>query len=218
MEFDFSLVVSQLPYLLKGLLITLELSVLSIAAGSVLGVLLALLLLSKMKWLRWPVKWIIDLVRGVPFLIQLLIVFYGLASFGIKLPAFTCGVLAMALNTAAFQAEIIRAGIESIARGQREASIALGMSQVQTMFRIVLPQALTKVIPSLTNEFILLLKSSSIVSVISVIETTRVSQQIVSATNHPTEIYLTVAVLYFIMNWLISLLSRYWEHRTAVYR
>jgi ABC-type amino acid transport system permease subunit len=171
-----------------------------------------------MKWLRWPVKWIIDLVRGVPFLIQLLIVFYGLASFGIKLPAFTCGVLAMALNTAAFQAEIIRAGIESIARGQREASIALGMSQVQTMFRIVLPQALTKVIPSLTNEFILLLKSSSIVSVISVIETTRVSQQIVSATNHPTEIYLTVAVLYFIMNWLISLLSRYWEHRTAVYR
>jgi His/Glu/Gln/Arg/opine family amino acid ABC transporter permease subunit len=218
MEFDFSLVFSQLPYLLKGLLITMEMSALSIVAGAVLGVLLALFLLSKFKWLKWPVKWFIDLVRGVPFLIQLLIVYYGLASFGLKLPAFTSGVLAMVLNTAAFQAEIIRAGIESIARGQREASIALGLSQAQTMFRIVLPQALTKVIPSLTNEYIILLKSSSLVSVISVIELTRVSQQIVSATYHPTEIYVTVAVLYFIMNWLISLISRYWEHRTAAYR
>jgi His/Glu/Gln/Arg/opine family amino acid ABC transporter permease subunit len=218
MEFDFSLVVSQLPYLLKGLLITLEMTALSIAAGSVLGILMALTLTSSIKWLKWPVKWFVNIVRGVPFLIQLLIVYYGLASFGIKLPAFTSGVLAMAINTAAFQAEIIRAGIESITRGQREASTALGLSQVQTMFRIVLPQALTKVIPSLTNETITLLKSSSLVSVISIIDLTRVSQQIVSATNHPTEIYVTVAVLYFVMNWLISRLSRYWEHRTAVYR
>jgi His/Glu/Gln/Arg/opine family amino acid ABC transporter permease subunit len=218
MKFDFSLVFSQLPYLLRGLLITLEMSVLSIAAGSVLGILLAQFLLSNAKWLKWPVKLFIDLVRGVPFLIQLLIVYYGLASFGLKLPAFTSGVLAMTLNTAAFQAEIIRAGIKSVARGQREASIALGLSQVQTMLRIVLPQAFTKVIPSLTNEYIVLLKSSSLVSVISVIDLTRVSQQIVSATYHPTEIYVTVAVLYFVMNWLISRLSRYWEQRTAVYR
>jgi polar amino acid transport system permease protein len=82
----------------------------------------------------------------------------------------------------------------------------------------VLPQALTKVLPSLTNEFIILLKNSSLVSVISVIELTRVSQQIVGSTNRATEVYITVAVLYFVMSWLVSHASRYWERRTAVYR
>ncbi|AJY73898.1 amino acid ABC transporter permease [Paenibacillus beijingensis] len=218
MKFDFSIVLDQMPYLLRGLIVTLEMSALAIAAGAVLGILSALFLLSGFKWLEWPVKLFINLVRGVPFLIQILIVYYGLASFGLKLPAFISAVLAMALNTAAFQAEIIRAGIESVAKGQRESAIALGMSRTQTMLRIVLPQAFTKVIPSLTNEFIILLKNSSLVSVISVIELTRVSQQAVSSTYRPTEIYVTVAVLYFLMNLLISRASRYWERRTAAYR
>jgi His/Glu/Gln/Arg/opine family amino acid ABC transporter permease subunit len=199
------------------MLVTLEMSVLAITAGTLFGIILALFLISGFNGLEWSAKLFNNLVRGIPFLIEILIVYYGLSSFGLKLSAFTCGVLAMVINTAAFQAEIIRAGIQSISHGQREAAFALGLSRSQTMLSIVLPQAITRVLPSLTNEFTILLKNSSLVSVISVIELTRVSQQIVGSTNQATAVYITVAVLYFMMNWLISHASRYLERRTAVY-
>jgi His/Glu/Gln/Arg/opine family amino acid ABC transporter permease subunit len=133
MKVDFSVIVHQMPYLLRGMLVTLEMSALAIVAGTLLGIILALFLLSGFKGLEWLAKLFNNLVRGIPFLIEILIVYYGLSSFGLKLPAFTCGVLAMVINTAAFQAEIIRAGIESVSRGQREAAAALGLSRAQTM-------------------------------------------------------------------------------------
>jgi His/Glu/Gln/Arg/opine family amino acid ABC transporter permease subunit len=218
MDFDIWLVIKSIPLLLKGAVITLEISLLAILFGVLGGLALAFFRLSENKFLDWPTRAFINLIRGVPFIIQIFIVFYGFASVGMQLPAFVSGMLALALNTAAFQAEIFRAGIESIPRGQKEAALALGMSSSQTMRRVVIPQVFAKVLPSLTNEFIILLKNSSLVSVIAVVELTRVGQQIVSTTYRPAEIYISVAILYFVVNILIAQGSRYLERRTAIYR
>jgi His/Glu/Gln/Arg/opine family amino acid ABC transporter permease subunit len=218
MDFDIMLVIKSIPLLLKGAIITIEISLVAILLGILSGLMLAFFRLSKNKFLDWPTRVFINLVRGVPFFIQIFIVFYGFASFGLHLPAFVSGMLAMALNTAAFQAEIFRAGIVTIPRGQKEAAFALGMSSPQTMRRVVIPQVFAKVLPSLTNELIILLKNSSLVSVIAVVELTRVGQQIVSTTYRPAEIYITVAILYLVVNLLIAQGSRYLERRTAIYR
>ncbi|MEH7342411.1 amino acid ABC transporter permease [Bacillus sp. JJ1532] len=218
MDIKFELIINSLPILLKGAMITLQMSILAIIFGTLCGLLLAIFLLSNNKFLEVPTRIFINLMRGIPFLIQIFIVYYSFSSFGIEIPAFASGVLAMALNTAAFQAEIIRAGIESIPKGQSEAAIALGISKRQAMLRIIIPQMFVKILPSITNELITLLKNSSLVSVIAVVDLTRVGQQIVSTSYSPAEIYIAVALLYFLMNLAISQGARFIERRTAIYR
>ncbi|MEH7525405.1 amino acid ABC transporter permease [Bacillus sp. JJ1503] len=218
MDIKFDLIINSLPVLLKGAMITLQMSILAIITGTLCGLLLAIFLLSNNKFLEVPTRIFINLMRGIPFLIQIFIVYYSFSSFGIEIPAFASGVLAMALNTAAFQAEIIRAGIESIPKGQSEAAVALGISKRQSMLRIIIPQMFVKILPSITNELITLLKNSSLVSVIAVVDLTRVGQQIVSTSNSPAEIYIAVALLYFLMNLAISQGARFIERRTAIYR
>ena len=218
MDIKFELIINSLPVLLKGAMITLQMSILAIIIGTLCGLLLAIFLLSKNKFLEVPTRIFINLMRGIPFLIQIFIVYYSFSSFGIEIPAFASGVLAMALNTAAFQAEIIRAGIESIPKGQSEAAVALGISKRQAMMRIIIPQMFVKILPSITNELITLLKNSSLVSVIAVVDLTRVGQQIVSTSYSPAEIYIAVALLYFLMNLAISQGARFIEKRTAIYR
>lgn len=218
MDFQFDLIVKSLPYLLKGALVTLEMSVLAILLGTLGGLVLALLRLSPRKLLNWPTRVFINLMRGIPFIIQIFIVYYSFSSLGLEIPAFASGVLAMALNTAAFQAEIIRAGIESIPKGQRESAFALGLSNYQTMVRIIIPQVFVKILPSITNELIILLKNSSLVSVIAVIDLTRVGQQIVGTSYRPAEIYIAVALLYFLMNLAIAQGSKFIERKAAIYR
>ena len=217
MDFNFMLVVESMPYLLKGALITISISLLAIILGVLIGFIIAFFRLSGNMLLDLFARIFVNLIRGIPFFIQIFIVYYSLTSIGIELSAFVSGMLAMAINTAAFQAEIYRSGIESIARGQKEAAFALGISKTQTMRRLVIPQVFTKVLPSLTNEFIILLKNSSLVSVIGVVELTRVGGQIVSTTYSPAEIYITVAILYFLINMFISQLSRYMERRAVMY-
>ncbi|MEH7125844.1 amino acid ABC transporter permease [Bacillus sp. JJ1773] len=218
MDIKFDLIINSLPVLLKGAMITLQMSILAIIIGTLCGLLLAIFLLSNNKFLEVPTRIFINLMRGIPFLIQIFIVYYSFSSFGIEIPAFASGVLAMALNTAAFQAEIIRAGIESIPKGQSEAAVALGISKRQSMLRIIIPQMFVKILPSITNELITLLKNSSLVSVIAVVDLTRVGQQIVSTSYSPAEIYIAVALLYFLMNLAISQGARFIERRTAIYR
>ncbi|WP_027416656.1 amino acid ABC transporter permease [Aneurinibacillus terranovensis] len=211
-------IVNSFPLLLKGALVTLEMSALAILIGTLVGLLLALFRSSGRKWLDWPTRIFINLMRGIPFIIQIFVVYYSLSSIGIEIPAFASGVLAMSLNTAAFQAEIIRAGIDSIPKGQTESALALGLSRNQALLRIIIPQVFVKILPSITNELIILLKNSSLVSVIAVIDLTRVGQQIVGTTYRPAEIYIAVALLYFLMNLAIAQGSRYIERRTAIYR
>lgn len=157
----------------------------------------------------------IEIFRGTPLLVQLFFIYYGLPSVGIILNAFTAGVIGLALNSAAYMSETIRAAMISIPRGQEEAAYSLGFSRFQTIRYIVFPQAIRVAIPPMMNSFSSLLKDSSLVSVISITELTRVGNLIYSRTSRPFEIYLTLGIFYFVMTFSITLISRYLEKRSS---
>jgi His/Glu/Gln/Arg/opine family amino acid ABC transporter permease subunit len=203
--FDFGLIVQSVPFLLKGALYTVQVSVLAIVFGLVLGWMLGLIAVAGPRWLR-AVAWAyVQFIRGTPLLVQIFLIYFGLPALGINVPAYWSGVIALGLNSAGFQAEIVRAGIESIDRGQTEAARSIGMSSVQALLFILVPQTIRRVIPPLTNELITLTKSSSLLSAIAVLELTHAGQAIIARTFAPFEIYAAVAVLYLI---LIAILSR----------
>src|SRR5262245_16315738 len=171
-----------LPLLLQGALVTLEISALSMAIAIGLGLLMAILRVFGPSIISLPVVGFIEVIRGTPLLIQLLIIFYGLPSIGIRLSPLWAAVIGLGLNYAAYEAENYRAGIQSIPRGQLDAALSLGLTRIQTIRKIVLPQAVRLVIPPVTNDFIALLKDSSLVSVITMVELTRMYSQL-AATN-----------------------------------
>jgi len=204
-QFDFGLIVDSIPLLLKGAVYTVEVSVLAIAFGLVLGWLFGLAAVSGV-WAFRAVSWAyVQFIRGTPLLVQIFLIYFGLPVFGVNLPAFWSGVIALGLNSGGFQAEIVRAGIESIDRGQSEAARSIGMSRLQTLLFILVPQTIRRVIPPLTNELITLTKSSSLLSAIAALELTHAGQLIIARTFAPFEIYAAVAVMYLM---LVTLLSR----------
>jgi His/Glu/Gln/Arg/opine family amino acid ABC transporter permease subunit len=203
--FDFGLIVQSVPFLLKGAVYTVQVSVLAIVFGLVLGWALGLVAVSGVRWLR-AIAWAyVQFIRGTPLLVQIFLIYFGLPALGVNVPAYWSGVIALGLNSGGFQAEIVRAGIESIDRGQAEAARSIGMSAFQTLLLILVPQTIRRVIPPLTNELITLTKSSSLLSAIAVLELTHAGQAIIARTFAPFEIYAAVAVLYLI---LIAILSR----------
>ena len=163
-----------LPLLLRGAVVTVELSVLAMALAVVVGLVIVLVRLYAIAPLRWLAQAYVEVIRGTPLLIQLFLIYYGLPEIGIRLNAFLAGIVGLGLNYAASESENYRAGIQAIPRGQTEAALALGMSRWQTLRHIVLPQALRVVIPPVTNDFIAMFKDSSIVSVITMVELTKV--------------------------------------------
>ena len=203
--FDFRLIVESVPFLLKGAVYTVQVSVLAIVFGLVLGWALGLIAVAGPRWLR-AVAWAyVQFIRGTPLLVQIFLIYFGLPALGINVPAFWSGVIALGLNSGGFQAEIVRAGIESIDRGQAEAARSIGMSSLQALLLILVPQTIRRVIPPLTNELITLTKSSSLLSAIAVLELTHAGQAIIARTFAPFEIYAAVAVMYLL---LIAVLSR----------
>ena len=203
--FDLRLIVDSVPFLLKGALYTVQVSVLAIVFGLLLGWTLGLIAVAGPRWLR-AVAWAyVQFIRGTPLLVQIFLIYFGLPAFGVNVPAFWSGVIALGLNSGGFQAEIVRAGIESIDRGQSEAARSIGMSGWQTLLLILVPQTVRRVIPPLTNELITLTKSSSLLSAIAVLELTHAGQAIIARTFAPFEIYAAVAVMYLM---LIAVLSR----------
>jgi polar amino acid transport system permease protein len=180
-------------------------SVLAILFGLVLGWLLGLAAVSGVTVLRVLTAAYVQFIRGTPLLVQIFLIYFGLPAVGLDIPAFWSGVIALGLNSGGFQAEIVRAGIESIDRGQTEAARSIGMSHVQTLVLILVPQTVRRVIPPLTNELITLTKSSSLLSAIAALELTHAGQLIIARTFAPFEIYAAVAVLYLV---LVALLSR----------
>jgi len=203
--FDFRLIVDSVPFLLKGAVYTVQVSVLAIVFGLVLGWALGLIAVAGPRWLR-AIAWAyVQFIRGTPLLVQIFLIYFGLPALGINVPAFWSGVIALGLNSGGFQAEIVRAGIESIDRGQAEAARSIGMSAFQTLLLILVPQTIRRVIPPLTNELITLTKSSSLLSAIAVLELTHAGQAIIARTFAPFEIYAAVAVMYL---GLIAVLSR----------
>jgi polar amino acid transport system permease protein len=216
--FDFSIPLKYLPLLVHGAWTTVVVSSLSLALAACIGLPVALGRLSRPRVLRALTFLYVDLVRGTPALVQIFAVFYVLPSFGLELTSFQSGVLALGINSGAYQAEILRGGIQALHRGQVESARSLGMTHLQCLRRIVLPQVVYNILPSLTNEASSIVKGSSLVSVLAVIELTRVGQQIVSSIFHPVEIYVTVALIYLAMHLALSNMSYRVERRFAVYR
>ncbi|MDD3699886.1 amino acid ABC transporter permease [Candidatus Sordicultor fermentans] len=213
MQFDFLALYEALPALLVGALATLRITALSIAVGLVIGLGAGLARVWPNSFLRSISSAYIELIRGTPLLVQIFLVYFGLPALGLNLDPFVAGVLAMGINSGAYVGEIVRGGIESIAQGQMEAALSLGMSWWQSMYYVVLPQALFRILPSLGNEFIALLKDSSLVSTIAIAELTRTGQIIITRTFKSFEIWVGVALFYFIMTYAISRAVRYSEKR-----
>jgi len=213
LQFNFLALYEALPALLVGALATLRITALSIAVGLVIGLGAGLARVWPNSFLRSISSAYIELIRGTPLLVQIFLVYFGLPALGLNLDPFVAGVLAMGINSGAYVGEIVRGGIESIAQGQMEAALSLGMSWWQSMYYVVLPQALFRILPSLGNEFIALLKDSSLVSTIAIAELTRTGQIIITRTFKSFEIWVGVALFYFIMTYAISRAVKYSEKR-----
>lgn len=210
---EWDIIVHYFPFLLKGAVLTLKISVLSLVLGLIFGLLAALCKLSDNIFLRWPAIFYIWLIRSTPLLVQLFIIYFGFPQFGIDLGPFMSGVLGLALNVGAYNAETIRGGIITVPFGQTEAARSLGMSSGLCMKRIILPQALRIIIPPLGNNFIILIKDTSLVSTITLVELTLTAQRLIGSTYKPFEMYIMAAVLYAMLtstaSILLSLLERY---------
>ena len=205
------------PALLRGSFVTLELTVVSVFFGMILGLFLALGRLSKNKLLD-KISWFyIWLFRGTPLIMQIFFIYYALPLFSpITLPQMPCAFIALALNSAAYLAEIIRAAIQSIDKGQMEAAKALGMGYGQAMQRVIVPQSYRRLIPPVGNEFIALLKDSALVSVIGMTELMRTTTQIANATASAS-IYIPAALLYLTLTTIFTVVFEKLEKKYSIY-
>jgi len=204
------------PLLAKGAVVTLELSVLGMALAMFLGLALALSRLHGPWSLRWAALGYIELLRGTPLLIQLFILFYGLPHFGVKLPPFAAAVLGLGLNYAAYEAENYRAGLLSLPRHQLEAALALGLKRSQALRHVLLPQALRVILPPATNDFVSILKDSSLVSVITMVELTKVYGQLAATYYDWLGLGLLTAAMYLGVGLPFVWLARSMESRLDV--
>ena len=210
---SFDVLMAALPVLARGALMTILLTLLAFAGGLPIGVAVALGRLSPRAPLRALAGAYVEVFRGVPLLVQIFFAYFVLPFVGIKLGELPTGVLALALNAGAYIAEIVRAGIESVDHGQTEAARSLGMTRRQAMRVVVLPQALRRIVPPLTNEVIALLKDSSLVSIMGMTELTRSGQELASRLANPLTIWPTVAVFYLLMTLPLTRLAARLERR-----
>jgi len=215
-ESFFPFLVSILPHLGKGALMTIELTIISVGIGVVIGIFGGIARVSRNPILLIPSTIYVEVIRGTPLLAQLFLVYFGLPSLGINLPPFTAAVIAMGINSGAYVTEIFRGGIQSIERGQMEAARSLGLSYLQAMRYIILPQAFKRILPPLGNEFIAMLKDSSLASTIAIAELMRVGREITSRTFRSFEVLAVVALLYLAITLPLSLLVRYTERRMSI--
>ncbi|HEY9721300.1 MAG TPA: ABC transporter substrate-binding protein/permease [Oscillatoriaceae cyanobacterium] len=202
-----------LPTLLRGAVMTVSLSVLAMALAMALGLCLAVTRLYGPRPARWLATTYVEIFRGTPLLIQLYLIYYGLPALGIRFEAFAAGVVGLGLNYAAYEAENYRAGIQAVPHGQTEASLALGMSRLQALRHVVLPQALRVAVPPVANDFIALFKDSSLVSVITLVELTKAYGMLAAATFDYIRLGLLTALIYLAISYPASLLARWTESR-----
>ncbi|MCK6596643.1 MAG: amino acid ABC transporter permease [Bacteriovoracaceae bacterium] len=203
-----------IPRLFDGMLITLKLTIITGTLGFIFGMLIALLRISRLKFLNYFAIVYITLFRGTPLLLQILFVYFALPTlFDITLDSMPAGILALSLNAAAYLAEIFRAGILSIPKGQMEAGRALGLSHNQVMFKIIIPQTYRRIIPPVVNEFSALTKETSLVSVISLSELLYVTQRIGAKYLRPWEVYFWAALGYLLVVLVLSFTASYLERK-----
>lgn len=216
MKFD--IIIDNFPFILKGALLTFEISILAFLGGLVLSIIIGSIRENKNipVIINRIINIYIDIFRGTPLLIQLFFIYYGLPSIGINLDGFTAGILGLSLNSAAYMTEIIRSGIMAVEVGQIEAAKVLGYKKGQILFYVVYPQAIRIILPTLMNSFSTILKESSLVSVLAITELTRSGQLIYTRTYRAFEIYLVLGFLYFIMTYAVSIISKKLEKKIGI--
>jgi L-cystine transport system permease protein len=203
------------PFLLEGLLVTVLLGVTSFTFGSTIGLGVALARLSGIAPLRTVAIAYLSVFRGTPMLVQILLVYFGLPQFGITLEPIPSAIIALSLNVGSYQSENFRSGILGVDKGQREAAFSIGMTGWQALRRIIFPQALRIAAPTIGNRFIALMKDTSLASVVTVVELTRIAERIGSSTFRYMEMFILVAAVYWMLNSLLSLGQAAIERRLA---
>src|SRR5690625_906917 len=199
----------------RGIWVTIALTLVGYGCGIVLGLLFGLGRLADRKWISYPSKWFIDFFRGTPLLVQILLIHVAVIPtvFGHSLGFFVSGAVALTLNCSAYTAEIFRAGIQSLDKGQMEAARSLGMPHNLAMKQIILPQAFRRMVPPLGNELIALLKDSSLVTVIAATDILYAAKVVAGASLRVWEPYILAAILYLMLTWVVTKLVAYIERR-----
>ncbi|RTZ48233.1 amino acid ABC transporter permease [Candidimonas sp. SYP-B2681] len=205
MGLDFSVVFERWDMILQGMYLTMQLTVVATACGFILGTFCAIGKRGKIVWLRKVCSFYIEAIRNTPLLVQIFLVYFGLSNMGLSLQAITVSMAALTINVGAYSAEIMRAGFDSIEKGQLEAAETLGLTRRQVYWHVILKQALERVYPALTSQFVLLMLASSICSQISAEELTAVANFIQSDTYRPFETYIVVGILYVFLSILLRL-------------
>jgi len=213
-KLDFRVLIEYLPQLLDGLKWTFLISVMSVIGGTILGVAGALSRISRNRLLNFAAAAYVEWIRNTPLLVQIMFIYFGIGVF-CNFSALAATVIALSIFSGAYITEIIRAGIQSIHKGQREAALSLGMTEGQAMFLVILPQAFKRILPPLAGQFISLIKDSSLVSVIAVTELTYAAKNVITMTFRAFEVWIAVALFYFILSFALSRSVKVLEERMA---
>jgi His/Glu/Gln/Arg/opine family amino acid ABC transporter permease subunit len=217
MDFELSLFLQSLPALAKGAVITAELTLVSILIGALIGTIVGVVRVSGRPILSTLAAGYVTLMRGVPLLVTLLFLYYGLPSAGVRLDAFTVAIIALSITSGAYIGEIVRAGIQSIDPGQLRAARSLGMSWAKAMRRIILPQAMRRVLPPLTNEALTLLKNTSLVSTIALADLLRAGLEIMTWQANTFSPFAGVALFYLVLTLPLVWLNTRLEQRYRIH-
>lgn len=211
------IVIQNLPFLLKGAYYTLLITIVSMFFGSIIAVIVAVARLKGNRPIRWIARAYVSAIRGTPTLVQIIIVYYGLVDYGIKLQPLPAAIIALSISIGAYLSETLRGALQSIPKGQMEAAYASGMTPFQTMRRIIFPQAIRIAIPPAGNTFIGMLKETSLVSVITVTELLRSADLLIAQYYIYMPFYLSIALMYWIMSTGFSFFLERWEKRLSIY-
>ncbi|GAA0452034.1 amino acid ABC transporter permease [Alkalibacillus silvisoli] len=214
MNLDFSQIVPYIPFMLEGVWVTLQFVIIAIIFGFILGALIALIKISRYKVLKLIADFYTSIFRGTPLILQLMLIYFAIPQLtGYDISPFLSAILTFGLNSSAYVSEIIRAGIQAVDQGQKEAAEALGIPYRPMMIKIILPQALKNILPALMNEFITLTKESALVSVISYLDLMRRAQVVASDIYRNFEPLMFVGLLYYAMVMVLTLIGKYIERR-----
>ena len=208
------ILITKFPAFMEGVEITLQLAFFTVLLGSLLGLIVAVCRRTRLLPLRWLMNVYVAFIRGTPLLVQVLLVVYGLPQLGVKLPRMTLCVIALVINSGAYMAELIRAGLQSVEKGQVEAAESLGMSSAQTMLYIILPLAVKVTLPAMGNEFVAIIKESSILYAVGVYELTYQAYKLASVNYYYIETMIVAALIYFVLTYVATKLLGLLERRT----
>ena len=216
-EFKFSVIWESIPILLTGVKLTILITAFGLLVGFLLGTITGLMKISRNPLIRRMGGFYVESVRGTPLMVQVMFIYFGLPlAVGARIPPIVAGITAIGINSGAYIAEIVRGTFQSIERGQTEAGRSIGLTHFQTLYYVVWPQAFKRMIPPLGNQFIISLKDTSLLVVVGVGELTRTGQEIIAANFRAFEVWLAVAVMYFIMTMSIAKVLNIIERRLEI--